>query len=184
LLDVQVNVDTVDPPVVKTVGLQSSVTWRAVFVVEHDEEEEEEDESLFEDDDDELVFEDSDLLSVVDFLSVLVLSLSSVKSSVSPFKSVIEVSIPSTSFVFTLTLMLSKSFVIHAKELTTSPIRLANPLFRRLAEPHPLFEESVPRSEMRFSTEFFRSSTLFNVSVFKGVGFAFQDERTGMRPII
>jgi hypothetical protein len=65
-----------------------------------------------------------------------------------------------------------------------SPIRPTSPLFRRFAEPHPLFDESVPRSEMRFSTEFFRSLTLFNVSVFRGVGLAFQDERTGIRPMI
>lgn len=168
----QVVVETVEPPVVYTVGMHTSVTRTAVSVSVHD------DDELEDELDEELLDELSELFDVSveesDFESLLdLLSSSSLRSSVSDVRSVKVGSMPSTSPPVMLPVILSRSSSTQDKVFMASPMKPKRPLF--FFEPHGPPDELPPRSEMRPSTSSLMPLTLLRVSVLSESGFDFQE---------
>lgn len=90
-------------------------------------------------------------------------------------------SISSTSPLLILLMILSRSSSIQDNPFIVSPIVPSRPLFR--FESHPE-EESPPRSVMRSSILFMTVLILSRVSGLRGVGSAFHELITGIRPTI
>ena len=172
----QVVVENVDPPEVVVVGTHKTVTCNAVSVDVQDKDEL------------DLVFldmpvDESEFVFVFVFVFEMFSSPSTIRFSFSDLRSSKVPSILSTSPAFTLSVMLSKFLSMH-DNVFTKLLKTPNDSLFSFFEPHGMDDESLPRSEMRASTSLLIPFTLFRVSVFSGVGCAFQELTTGIRPRI
>ena len=168
----QVVVENADPSDVVVVGTHETVTCNAVSM---DVQDKDELDLVFL----ELPVDESDFVFVFELFS----SPSTVRFSFSDLRSSKVPSILSISPAFTLSVMLSKFLSMHDNVFTKLPKTPNDSLFS-FFEPHGADDESLPRSEMRASTSLLIPFTLFRVSVFSGVGCAFQELTTGIRPRI